>query len=816
MIRNTVRIITVFLLVFVLLVPPPVVLACGPDFTAPTYTDFHAPDLHSLSYLQGKLGLLQSGYFHIYLYEAYRNLTGKPFTPTEIAALSELDGASPPSAAQSQSNNQHTQDAVLEWQVYRANAIGEPLKSVPMRSHPAGIYREERRGDLYVMYPNCLNGAFENALRTLHAKVNQYGGRSAVVKEWVAAQDAVFENCAGPGFRPESKPAVIPAAARAEDPAAIRSDRAYQIAAAHFYAGEFDAAQSDFEQIVKDPTSPYNKIAAYLQARVLIRKATLNGSDEGFDAAILSQAETLLRALMADKDYADYHAAAQRLLGFTRIRLHRQERLNELEAALSASEASKNFGQDVADYLWLLDRPVLTKTVTIPPASAGQPAQKGSALDESSRLKGSDMTDWIFNFQEAGPGAASHALKRWRETNSLPWLVSSIAEAGSKDNAVPDLLAAVSKIGPDSPAYPTLTFHRLRLLEQSGNLDAARRDLDQLLAQSKSSMPISARNEFLALRMKLAVNLSEFLQFAPRTSTDASGVAPVPAGQADYPPGSPEYAATRAHFDSDAAVIFTEKIPLRLLADAAKSSSVPPLLRTEVAIAAWTRAILLKNEDVAKEMTPVLEELLPELKPALAEYASAPAGEQRDFTAVFEILRNPGFRPFVSASPGRGWFYSMNEPRFDKLDEFQDNWWCSFAPAKSNENWGRNYYRMFSTPSRPLQLVYPGGMLTSPHFLSDQDRADAEKENATLAALPSAPRWLGQSAIALATAHPEDPRVPEALHLAVNAWRYGCTETSVNPSEQQEGPNYSKQAFEILHSRYPDNEWTKKTPYWFK
>jgi hypothetical protein len=41
----------------------------------------------------------------------------------------------------------------------------------------------------------------------------------------------------------------------------------------------------------------------------------------------------------------------------------------------------------------------------------------------------------------------------------------------------------------------------------------------------------------------------------------------------------------------------------------------------------------------------------------------------------------------------------------------------------------------------------------------------------------------------------------------VRASRYGCTEST--------GENYSKQAFELLHKRYPESQWTKKTPYWF-
>ena len=811
----TIRIARIFAAIFLallLILPPPLSFACGPDFTAPTYTDFNAPDARDSGYASGKLGILQRGYFHVYLFEAYRNLSAKPFNAAELASLGFPSASSSPQNASPYQRPAEPENWMATWESTRASLLGEKPKNSPRVFNAVGITRASMQDERYVAYYNCLSGAFENAVHTLQSRVAQFGAQSAVIKEWIAAQDQVFENCSGDmGYPPTTKPAVIPAASHPEDPAIIRADRAYQIAAALFYAGDFDAAQKAFEGIAKDSSSPYQKIAPYVRARVLVRKGTLQANDSEYDADALSQAEAQLRAILADKNSAEVHDAAQRLLGFVRIRLHRQERLHELEASLLSSAPSKSFGQDVIDYLWLLDRPVLTKTVTMAPASEGKPVQKGVTVDESSPLQGADMTDWIFTFHQAGDDAYQHSLQRWQETKSLPWLVAALSQADAKETAVPALLAAVSKITPDSPAYITLAFHRLRLLEQSGNAGAARRDLDLLLSQQGPAMPISARNEFLALRMKLATNLAEFLQFAPRISTDATGVAPVPSGKSDYEPGTPEYAVTRPHFDSDASVVLTEKFPLRLLADAAKSNVLPPSLRADVAVAAWTRAVQLKNDAMAREMTPVLSDLVPELKDTLAEYSSAPDGQPREFAAVFAVLRNPGFRPFVSASPGRGWFYSVNEPHFGSLDNLGDNWWCRFAISQNEQN-GRGFYRMFSTLRSSLQEIYPGGVVPEPAFLSEQEKKTAADEVNALAALPSAPRWLGQLAVAWAKAHPDDARVPESLHLAVRAWRYGCPETDQN----DEAPNYSKQAFEVLRARYPDSEWTKKTPYWFK
>src|SRR4029077_17182780 len=120
----------------------------------------------------------------------------------------------------------------------------------------------------------------------------------------------------------------------------------------------------------------------------------------------------------------------------------------------------------------------------------------------------------------------------------------------------------------------------------------------------------------------------------------------------------------------------------------------------------------------------------------------------------------------------------------------------------------QDYYRMFIHLSSPLQALYPEGKISSPAFLSSEDRANAAKERAELESQTAAPNWLGKRALDYANAHPDDPRVPEALHLVVRARRYGCYDS---PSE-----NYSKPAFSLLHKRYPDNPWTKKTPYWFE
>ncbi|PYS74027.1 MAG: hypothetical protein DMF69_03210 [Acidobacteria bacterium] len=98
--------------------------------------------------------------------------------------------------------------------------------------------------------------------------------------------------------------------------------------------------------------------------------------------------------------------------------------------------------------------------------------------------------------------------------------------------------------------------------------------------------------------------------------------------------------------------------------------------------------------------------------------------------------------------------------------------------------------------------------IKSPLFLNEAQRAAASKEWASLKAIGPIPNYLSRQVIQWATKNPADPRVPEALHLAVNSTRFGCTNKETGRS--------SKAAFDLLHQKYPTSSWAKKTKYWFK
>src|SRR5262249_30189558 len=154
--------------------------------------------------------------------------------------------------------------------------------------------------------------------RTLRDRARQFGAESATVISWAQAQDQVFANCSG-GEN-------VPAPAPADAPPLARADRAYQVAAADFYAMKFDEAARQFDAIAKDGASPWRQTAPLLVARSLIRKATLQ---ENNDAAILAQAEAQLKRALEDPNLTATHDSARRLVDFIRFRLDPEKRARE-------------------------------------------------------------------------------------------------------------------------------------------------------------------------------------------------------------------------------------------------------------------------------------------------------------------------------------------------------------------------------------------------------------------------------------------------------------------------------------------------------
>lgn len=752
MIRNLQRLLLALALLLVLLSQVPSSFACGPFTLGAVFSFTIHPEYPLEKFAAGDIGIVQPTYARSYLYVAYRSLNNDKLSEAEQQAVVELwlDRLNlrwePAEEA-----------AVKEWLTARqkVTGVGEAPKFE--------VYRNREKPNEYDSYLNCQKDAFETATATLENRIAKLGADNAAIKEWIAGQDMVFLNCS----EGQHIPAELPGNAGLEQ----RADRQYQIAAANFYSGNFAAAKAAFESISNDSRSPWRLTAPYLKARAILREASLGPEEKKKE--VWDEAEQQLKKVLASSELKSSHAAARRLLGIVRLRLHPAERLLELAITLSNKSDAANLKQNLWDYTILLDQYLEDDAHHQQPARPAVP-------------RSDDLTDWIATFQDNDAAATEHALSRWEATSSIPWLIAALSKISPGNAKAMRLQQAAEKIPTSSPAFPLAAYHSVRLDIGAGRSAHARAKLDDLLQRQRSRFNISAVNLLLHQRLLVSTSVDDFLiqaqQMPAGFSWDEDG-RELPAEPSEVSSELPT-TQNKLFFDPEASFTLNHQLSVALLAEAANNKRLPDHLRRDVAQAAWLRAALVGNQSTANALVPPLKTLVPELGPLLTEYSSASDPAAKKFAALFAWLKFPGLQPVITPGMGRGM-------PLDEQDSYRDNWWCGATlPDLATDESAR------ATANQ------------APSFLTTAQLTIAEKEFASLSSLGAIPNYLCQQVIEWATQHPNDRRVPEALHLAVKSTRYGCT-------NKQTG-KWSKAAYDFLHRRYPGNAWTKQTPYWFK
>jgi hypothetical protein len=741
--------------------------ACGPFFFDDVFVRSLRPD-HPKLFAQGKLGVLLPTYPRADLTVAYRYLNGGSLTVEEQKAykptlsLSEIENDTTTDDAElgrtEMSNYVESPGAADEWLAAR-NKLAPPQPEI----HPVGeIGHAYPLGMLLAgSYENCQADAFQTAVTTLQSRARSWGAKSPELTDWIKAQDAVFSNCnAGNhnywGDKAHIRPS-NPFQAPANSSLLLRRDRAYQVAAAQFYASQFSQARAGFQSIAADPESPWHGVAAYLVARCLVREAYLaaepgNGPDDNtatFKPDLMLQAQKQLASIRGQDLPGISAHAIQLMLNLIRIRTEPEARLGEISVALGSPKPDPNYLNDLTDLTWYLNgkldsipireyvsdfqfkvkRPQNDYTPLT--AAQKQPGFEEAYSDVADLREISPLIDWLVTVQSPAGAARKHAVSEWKRTRTTPWLVAVLAKLSGSDAEVSEVIEAAEKVSTTSPAWPSVAYHRIRLLIETGHMDEARAELSAAFPLIVSVRSDSTVNLFTGLRMHSATTLDTALADAPRrildrVSTEQASIRECLDVMKD--PSSP------VEFSADSAALFNTQMPLATLAEAARSSALPPPLRQSVAMMTWVRAVLLKNDAVAAQMFPLLPS-------ELQQQAGAGTG----FHQLTAILRNPGLRPYLDPGVQRSYSY-------DFIESYADNWWCA--------DWSNSFAEQHGT-SQPQSIA----------FLVPSSRTAAEKELADLYALGSSDEYLGSQVISYANAHPNDRDVPEALYLTLRMVR---------------------------------------------
>ena len=643
----------------------------------------------------------------------------------------------------------------------------------------------ERKGDAnsFEFFENCGPDSLLTAARTADDRISRYGVDSADVRNWMEAQDVVFTNCGDAA-------AALPKEAPATAPAWLKADRAYQVAAAHFYAMHFAEAETRFLAIGADPTSPWRRYGRYLATRAVIRRATLATPDPKAALTLLAQADATLAGIATDPALAEMAAPATALRHFIAIRTRPMERTRELATAMAKDAMVSN--QDLVDYTVLMNGFVGGDKVEYP---------FGDIKNRNALTNGNDLNDWVIAMQGTGTDAAAHRTSRWRATHAPHWLIAAMWNMTPTDADAPAALDDAAKVPPTSPAFPTVSFLRARLMINGGQRDAARAVLTALPKTATRGFPADAVNMIDALRFRTARSLAETLQLAvrrPLTAIESFAWSDDPLWSA--PSHDAKLAAAPPVLDEDSATVFNARLPLARLVEAVTSDTLPATVRVQLAAATWVRAVILKDDTAGLTVTPVLSRLAPVLKDELARYTAATDATARHRSAILTILRWPYLKNYVRLNEIADDTDTPGWPKRGRHDIRTENWWCDANPKTGAARYGEPMLSQVVALSGAASVEWP-------EWLTPAERATAASQVQTMLKRGSAPQYLGDEAVAWAKAAPKDPAVAEALALTVTATNNGCTNGTVGP--------ISKEAFTLLHQLFPNSTWAKQTKFWY-
>jgi TolA-binding protein len=772
--------------------------SCGPDFPVAIFSIW--PDGPYPAFAAGHIGVpLPANARTRNLVIAYDYLTQRPLTAADQKQAVETNKSLSEPWYYEESQKKTAPPSGFDTWINARAAIG-PIDGYT----PTADLETTRSADdkAYDQFPNCLDDAFANAARTLAARSQAHGPKDPGVIEWVRGQDAVFSNCGdgkphqfyGPGQPPPPPLAPHLPATLTNAPLWLQQDRAYQLAAAHFYALDYDAAIAGFRAIAADTASPWSTISRYLIARAYVRQATVTDSElsmpsgdapkQAVATAKLHQqlglAQKELLAMLSEPRMASMHDAIASLLDYVNLRYDPATQAATLAERLH-TPGTGNFGQSLIDLTYLRYNPY----------AEPKPLPDGAIAKDKT-----GMILWITTLTTQDKKAA---LAQFQATHNNAWLLAALTFAQPTDAEAPALIQAAQAVPQADPAWTAVTYHRLRLMPRNA---ATRDELIKLLPQITSSRNTSTLNLFTTLNAASAPTLEAWLAAAGRIpaaesydgESDTTYDAPSnPSGPIENVCGTKVPPNTIQLLDTDAAAPLNTQFPLHLLATAAESSTLPANLRFQVAQATWTRAVLLDRPEIARRMTPLLIACRAAWKPVLTAYDAATTPEQRHAAGLLALMRFASTEPSVREGEER-------RNGFATYDQYRQNWWCSTVPAPGDTV--DNSPAMPQTDTQTTKAPTP----STPLFLTPADLAEAHTEVAALQKIPNASDYFAAEALAWTKLHPKGPATPDILGEANRVLRNACRSDNT--------PKLAKALFDTLHRDYPKSSWTQKYDSW--
>ena len=216
-------------------------------------------------------------------------------------------------------------------------------------------------------------------------------------------------------------------------------------------------------------------------------------------------------------------------------------------------------------------------------------------------------------------------------------------------------------------------------------------------------------------------------------------------------------------FDVDARQQFDAHVPLTLWVDASRNENLPPQIQVRIALTGWLKAVLLGRSKEARSLMQRVVELQPGAAEVAKGFLEAHDPAEARFASVYVSLWVPSLCPYLP-------FAEDTTPDL------------ASPLVRSTDRFGRLWSPRRHEITHPLDT----------EFLTAEQRAAGDREVLQIeSARPWQATYLLKETIAWARSHPNDARVPRALHMAVAASRYRETDSETGKYSKRHSSCYT-------------------------
>ena len=711
-------------------------------------------------------------------------------------------------------------------------------------------------------YPDFGDCRPEAPLQQLKERRALLGADHPYVAQWLRVERAVLSVC---GRNRDKVAAVtLPPLLDVADPAVAllqKQDRAYQQAALRFYQEDFAAALALFQVIAADRASPNRPLAAYMvlaiQAGSGIRGQFFDLAHDravAMDSAVLPPDQSLkaIQAVLADPSLQSIHGMAASLIGWIGATVaDRPTRTAQVREAIAAlmmptdrlahePQLFKRYEAALSDIDFLHNRfPKNPDWVVTDLVPAGNPASE--ALAELAKRE--PMAAWVAfptnAYHErawvlAAATPESPAVRAYLDRmgangaeSGNPWVHENPDTSASMLSVmVDDEIARLKVNTADEQAAAGLSLDAYNLIrrllmdkdDRNGNFKAA---LQRLQAFPYKTTDMFGRMVDDSLQYLISVGrLAEARRLRDALKLDQ------PEGRTSLMSGATGPLLVLAE-DEDhlvrALAVAGDSYPREYLnhlsaAELWRLSARDELSRGERALfvrAAWSREYAM-----GRAISRPHDHLLRILAPEITATWQAPSGREvkpGDIAVARDVLKSPGLNTVIED------FSRMPDDKnnqataaltgLDHYNHNDNNWWCGWDVVRHDAALDATLadsFRLYDDKPE-VERDDVRQMLTSAVQGSFLFRNIDAAELTDLSKVKCAPELLSEQVIAWVrksgVAGSRNGQA-EALADAVLSTRWGCNRQGGHLA-------YSRAAFALLHTLFPDTEAAKRTTYWF-